>query len=282
MTKRMIDADTGEIIEVSSYRTPEQDKAYREIKKKETAKNRADNPFIFTEMNIGGLEVLNNKDLGYYLILQTYIDYKNMIKSTTDSNLPMTREQMQEVLKISSNKTLVNLVKRFKKQGLLYEEKVGLYGKQHKAFFIADKYCFRKGISGDSRKRKTDKAVKVFMSSLQEVYAQGDFKPADIGFIYKVIPFVHYDSNYLVKNPNERDYSKAEYLTIDDLAQVQGLSRQKTAQKLTNLVYDNKYVFARTKVGNIKELRVKANPFVVYRKAGEPKALGFEFYVNPE
>ncbi|MGG0186968.1 hypothetical protein [Bacillus rhizoplanae] len=284
MAKQLMDIETGEIIEVTSYRTDKQDKAYREQLKRETLRNKSDAPFLFTQMDAieGGLAKLNNKDLGYFLVMQTYIDYKNMLKVSADSKMPMTTVELQEVLKIKSDKTLRAMLKRFKDLGIVYQEKVELYGKSHKAYFISTEYCFRKGSGGANSNQKTDTVVKVFMGTLQEVYAQEEIQPADIGFMYKTIPYMHYDSNMLAVNPSEREYSQVKHLTIKDLADAVGMSREKTAIKLASIVWDNKYVFARIKTGASKEYQIKVNPFVFYRKAGNPEALGYEFYVTPE
>lgn len=240
MTKRLMDIETGEIVEVASYRTAEQDRAYREHKKRESLISKSDAPFLFTQMDAieGGLSTLNTKDLGYFLIMQTYIDYKNMLKVSGDSKLPMTTAELQEVLKVKSDKTMRALIKRLKDNNIIYQEKVELYGKSHKAYFISDEYCFRKGSGGEFNKKKTDTVVKVFMDTLQAVYAQGDINPADIGFMYKTIPYIHYDSNILSFDPAERDYSKVKHLTIKELAETVGMSREKTASKLASLVWD--------------------------------------------
>lgn len=282
MAREFLDLETGELIEVASYKTPEQVAFIKKQKEIELYSNRSDAPFVFTEMDLGGLEKMNNKDLGYFLVLQTYVNYENMLRLTADSNLPMTRKEMQQALKINSNKTLVDVLKRFKENNLITEEKIERYGKSYTAFFINPQYAFRKGAVGSNSDRRTDAAVKVFMDELQDVYAQGNTKPADIGFIYKCIPYLNYDSNFLTKNPDESDYSKVEFLTQNDLAEVQGMSRQKIVSKLSSIVYNGMYVFARVRVGGIRDVRIKVNPFVIYRKAGMPKELGIEFYVKPK
>jgi hypothetical protein len=148
MTRIFADALTGEKIEVAYYRTPEQQKAYQEIKKKEAVLKKSKNPFVFTEMEAfeGGLSMLDNKQLGYFLIMQTYIDYKNMLKVNPDAKHPMTEKELQKVLKIKSPKTIRSLLKEFERLSLIYIDEIESYGKKHKAFFIADEYFFIKGI----------------------------------------------------------------------------------------------------------------------------------------
>lgn len=283
MSRTLVDPETGQLYEVASFTTVEQQKGYEKAKQKEAVKLRSNSPFVLTEMDAfkGVLSTLTNKELGYFLILQTYIDYKNMIKITPDSKAPMSKKEIAEVLQIKSDKTLRSILKKLQELELLHMDKVELYGKSHKAYFISSDYCFRKGVGSEYSNKKTDNAVKVFLNSLQSVYADGNIQPADIGFIYKVIPYIHYDSNMLTVNPNERDHSKVTFFSIDSLANEIGLSREETAKKIASIVWDGKYVFARTKVGNISHFMIMVNPFVLYRKAGEPEGIGYEFYVTP-
>lgn len=281
MVKEIITYDkaTGEVLEGKFY-SSEQLEAIKNTKNKQILKNKSDNTFTFVEMDgiQKGLKDLNIKDLGYLLVMQTYIDYNNLMKCSPDSKLPMSRVELQEKLKVGSYKTVVNLIQRFKKQGILVEKPVEMYGKKHKGFYLSDEYCFRK--TSDNKNRKTDRAVKLFMSDLQGVYAQTDIKPADVGFIYATIPYLHYSSNFLVHNPYEKDPSKADYVTISDLAEQLNMSRQMVSARLSKLIYNNKYVYSRTKVGGLNEVKVKANPFIISRKR-LPEELAFEFYVTP-
>lgn len=281
MSREIISYDraTGEILEGKFY-SSEQLEAIHNTKEKNKLKNRSAKAFTFVEMDgiQKGLGDLNIKDLGYLLVLQTYSGYDNGLKSSPDSKLPMSRVEMQEKLKIGSYKTVVNLIQRFKKQGILVEQSVEMYGKRHKSFYLSDVYSFRK--TADNKNRKTDRAVKLFMSDLQEVYAQTDIKPADVGFIYATIPYIHYSTNFLVHSPYEKDPSRAEYLTIGELADQLNMSRQMVSARLAKLIYNNKYVYSRTKVGSQNEVKLKINPLIISRKK-LPDELAFEFYVTP-
>jgi hypothetical protein len=251
MSHKFVNLETGEKVEIAYYRTPEQQKAYQEKKKKEAVLERSKNPFVFTEMDAfqGGLSVLDNKELGYFLIMQTYINYDNMLKIHPDAKHPMTVKELQQALKIKSPKTIRKLLKEFERLSLIYIDTVEFHGKKHEAIFIAEEYCFRKGIGGDYSKRKTDNAVKVFINSLQDVYAQDAIKPADIGFIYRTIEFIHYETNYLVLNPSERDNSKIIPLTVNALAEKMGLTREETSRKLSSLKWNGMYIYGRMKIG---------------------------------
>lgn len=282
MTRNFVDLETGELIEgVVSIRTAKQDQAYKEYKQRETLLNRSDNPFILLTMNMKGLEkMLSTKDLGYYIIMVSYAGYDNRLKASPDAKVPLVRKELQEILKVSSATTMTGLVNRFKKAGLIKEETVERFGKNYKSFVIDPKYAFKKGIAGENSDRETEETVKLFTKAIQRVYAETDLHASSLGFLYKCIPYLHYETNYLVHNPYERDYDKLEFITIDELSEIQNVSRQITSKRLANIVYDDMYCFARVKIGAEPEVRIKANPMVICRKAGMPKELGVEFYVK--
>lgn len=279
MAREFMDTETGELIEVASFRTQAQQDAFQDKKKRDAVTNKAKSPFVFSEMETlqGVLSTLSNKELGYFLLMQTYVDYKNMLKVNADARNPMKSKDIAEVLSITTQ-TVNILLKKLEKKELISRNKIEVSGKQHKAVFINDAYCFRKGIGAEFSNKKTDRAVKVFINSLQDAYNEG-LQPAEIGFIYKTIQFIHYDSNLLVTNPTEKELRELNTLSLEALAKIMKLSVTETSRRLTSIQWNNMYVFGRIRVG--RKLRIKANPYLLYRKAGEfDGALGAEFIVN--
>lgn len=281
MPKTFIDAETGEIFEgITGIRTEAQDEAYKQKQSQDNLakyRNKADKHFTFVEMERDAmLNSLTNKQLGYFLVLQTYTDYNNMLRRAEGSTLPMRQSDIRKALRISDNRTLTNLMELWESQGIIHWEIVTMYGKEHKAYFVNEAYSFKKGLQAKFSSRKTSKAVKLFTEDLQALYEQKKVKPADIGLIYKCIQYVHYDSNYLVSNPNEKDMASVEAFTADKLAGVLEMSRQELYNKLGSLKYPVQvagetmllHVFAKVKVGC--HVHLKINPLLVYRKTGEP------------
>jgi len=278
MSRTVVDTETGEIIELASYRTVDQQEAYKKVKEVEQRKNKSENPFIFTEMDgVNSVELVNleNRKLGYFLVLQTFIDYNNMLREK-DAKLPMKPVEIRKALKIKDNRTFKNLMTEFLDLGLVYNKDVEMYGKTYKAMFVNDAYCFKKGLQGSNKNRKTTNAVKVFIDTLQDVYSQKKVKAGDVGLIYKSIQYLHYNSNVLAQNPSEMDEFYVQPLDMDAFADAVGISRMGIHKKLIALTYPCIYkgeevefkVFARVKVG--KHTFLKLNPFVAWRKAGEP------------
>jgi len=137
-------------------------------RKKEIEKyrDRTDNPFTMVNMEgarkVLTMDRLNTKELGYFLVLQTYIDYHNMLKTNPDASLPMTEKELAEVLNIKQKRTYSGLLGKLMELGLIYRGKVTRYNKEYEAFFINKDYCLRGTI-------KENKVVKVFIKQLQEL-----------------------------------------------------------------------------------------------------------------
>ena len=134
--RNFVDLETGEKIENVVYmRTEVQQevienekrlKAYRDAQKTEK------HPFYFAKMEKAkeADKMLSMKDMGYFLVMQSYISYDNMLKMKNDSKLPMTKKEVMGVLKIKKLHTLNALLKNFVELGLIFEDKVELYGKE--------------------------------------------------------------------------------------------------------------------------------------------------------
>lgn len=259
----------------------------RKAKEIQLFKKTSNSPFVFVEME--GADKLtallsNNKKLGYFLILQTYVDYKNMLRHNGDK-LPMKNVEIRKTLAISNRATFNTIMNEFKELGLIYKKDVALYGKTYEAIFINQDYCFRKGITGEFKNRKTQSAVKVFLDSLQTVYSQQKVNAGDIGLIYKATQFLHLDSNILVAKPMEQELLFADALSLEAFAKTAGMTVDALYKKVRSLTYPCIYngmeidlnVFSRIKVGTKTVL--KLNPFVAWRKAGEPSTEVFAEFV---
>lgn len=228
MSRIMVDVETGEKYDLASFTTVEQQLAYKEVKDKEERLSKSENPFFFAEMDeVKGKELtkLDNKNLGWFLILQTYVDYKNMLR-LPNAKLPMKPLEIRRALKITDSRTFKTLQAKLEELELIYTKDVEMYGKTYTAFFINDKYCFKTGLHGEYKNRKTNKAVKFFINTLQEVYSQEKVNSGDVGLIYKAIQHLHYNSNILVQTPSEMDEAFVKPLAIDEFAVSVGIKRQ--------------------------------------------------------
>lgn len=274
------DDDTGFImadgVNLHKYDLVDKEEAARikeAINKKkeiERYKDRTDNPFTMVNMegarDLLAMERLNTKELGYFLVLQTYIGYNNMLKMSLDAVVPMTEKELAEVLKIKQKRTYSGLLVKLMELGLIYKEKVTKFNKEYEAFFLNKDYCLR----GPS---KENKVVKVFIKQLQELYGQEDIKPADIGFLFRILPYMHHKSNHLVRHPYEMDYANAEALSLKDIVEITGQDKKNVSEHL-KMKLSGVRVFGSFKSENIV---YKVNPWLLFRGIEPDETLKADF-----
>lgn len=188
----MIDRETSEIVRVASYITVEQAEAVQKqteglnVKKaKEGGKSKA---FTFTKME--SVKAITNQftnvELGYFFVLQSYMDYENLLIKSTHNKYPMSKSDMGKILGIKNRGHLNKLLERFIQNGLLIEKVLRIDGDETKGYFVNRDLHFK----GTTRSRKV---VKVFCNQIRILYKshltdKGSNQPADLGFIYKVLP----------------------------------------------------------------------------------------------
>lgn len=293
MALKLYETETGETIEnVASYITEEQKQAIDkkranelETAKKELSYKKTNKHFNFTSMEKGGtLKKLSLKHLGYLLVLQTYTDYKNMLR-IPDGKKPMKKSDIKRAIHVTDSRSLNAFLDAVMDLGIIYEEQVLMYGKEHKAYFVSADYCFKKGTTSPHNRKKTTKTAKIFTEELQKIYESKQVKPADIGLIYRCIQYLHYETNSLVRNPYEQDLAYVEYFTMESLTEELGMTQQALSKKLNALKYPMEYngetillnVFGRFKAGNT--VTYKMNPLLAYRKIGEPTVQEYDIFL---
>lgn len=279
--RTLVDMETGELLEVASYRTVAQQEAYAAKLQKEKItkyRNKTDNPFIFTEMGADTMHTLNNltnKQLGYFLVLQSYINYDNVL-TKPDARKPMALKEVQEALKIADSKTFRLLIKAFEEAGVASKQLVTMYGKEYKAIVINAAYCFKKGIESSHSKRSVTTTTKLFVEEFRKVFDADKVTPTDIGIIYKAIQFLPHSHNTLVINPFEKELENAEALNLNAFCELVGINKDNLLKQLQRLEYPVMWkgreammkVFSRNKIG--REVQIKINPLIVNRRAVPP------------
>lgn len=265
------DPETGEFYEgVIRVITADGQKAIDE--KKELAAFKAANwyksePFFFSKTK-GIKEAdtsLTMKQWGYFAVLSCYIDYNNMLKMDTQSKVPMDKKEMCKVLRISQVQTLSPVIKKFKGLGLLTEKIVNVYGTDRTAFYLNDDLVFRTGVSN---KRSVKGTTKVFMKNLKGVYAAEKVSPADVGFIWRCLPYVNKHHNFLTHDNEEKDAKNDKSITQTELARILALDKKTIAYKLKSLKWNDMSVFSVSAVERNRSIKV--NPLIVYGKKAEP------------
>ncbi|MEK4801036.1 helix-turn-helix domain-containing protein [Oceanobacillus sp. FSL K6-0118] len=114
--------------------------------------------------------------------------------------------------------------------------------------------------------------VKTFSTTLKKL----NLKPADLGAIYKLLPYVHYETNLVCKNPFEVNPKNVEFCNKTELAELIGISRSKASEVLAELTRAGVIIEIKRKAslmseaqGDGRETVVALNPSIVSRLQGE-------------
>jgi DNA-binding Lrp family transcriptional regulator len=212
--------------------------------------------FSFGHMrNIRGItRGLSNKYCGYTLMLQPYIQFKtNVLVTEGREGSPLTLSNLARIWDVS-NRTARAIVDELESRSIIFETSG--------VFTINERYHFRKKASGD-----VDALIKTFFTTLKSF----NLTAADLGFVYKLLPYVHYDTNLICADPFVNP-SDIRFLTDSEIGDIVGMTETKTKESLARLRK------ARI-IGewiNVEDRRAKftaLNPYVFYRKPGEPDGM---------
>lgn len=197
---------------------------------------------------------LSNKYCGYVLLLQPYIQFKtNVLVTEGRESTPLSTADLARIWSVSK-RTVRTIIDELELRSILFET--------NGVFTLNDRYHFRKKAGHD-----VDALIKTFFTTLK----QFDMTAADLGFVYKLLPYVHYDTNLLCADPfaNPEDIR---FLTDGEIGEYVGMTETKTKEGLTRL---RKAQIIREWV-NVDDRRNKftaLNPYVFYRKNGEPDGM---------
>lgn len=233
------------------------------------------------------MEQITLKHLGYFLVLQTYQDYKGLLMKPDGKKKPMKKADIGRATLIQDRRALSSFLDTMLDYGLLYMDEVECYGKVYTGYFVNPAYSFRKGVGyqNPNRNRSVKSTVKVFIDELQRLYSQEDIKPADIGFLYRTLEYVQLSNNMLTLNPEE-DELLPHYLGSAELAELLGVTQRLVDRKMSTLELPVEYlgrmipmkVYARIRIGG--EVYYKVNPLIMSRTAKEVPADEYALFLD--
>lgn len=260
---KVIDLETGEDRSKEyTLRHRNQDRMYNE---KQSFQGRQPS---FTVSNMRNLhevyEALTTAQCGYLMLLQCYVNFDGGTLVNGDKH-PMTKSEMKTILQLDKKpRTFYDFYSACVKNGIIIEN-------DH-TYAVNQRYHFR-GAFDDQF------VVKSYTAKIKRVYRE--VKAADIGLIYRMIPFVHMKTNALCSNPFEKDPQKISWFNRKELAEAIGVNPDTLYRRLPNMRFDDEYVVARIKLGKEPE-RYTFNPSVFYRQNSAPEdGLIAMFNVNP-
>ncbi|WP_029191478.1 hypothetical protein [Paenibacillus elgii] len=206
--------------------------------------------FTFTAMEAIGevISVLTTAQCGFLTVLQCYVSYDTNTLVNADRT-PMTTTDMLEALKLGRKRsTFYNFLAACTANSIITEESDGSYT-------VNPRYHFR----GQARDVNV---IRTYTAKIKQTYKDAK-QAADLGLIYRMLPFVNYEINALCSNPTERDPRKIEWFNRKELATAVGISEAELTKRIRRLTVGNEYVIARIAVGG--ETKYMFNPHVFKR-----------------
>jgi hypothetical protein len=239
----LVDRSTGELIDMDKFylRSRKSDEAFRRIKETQTDNRH----FSFANMdNIPEIiQLLSNVHCGYLLILQSYVEF-------CTGKIKISRKQMPKALGKSEA-----TFKRF--WSVVCDN--GIISNNNGEYYMNERYHFR-------QRTKSQRVIKIFFTPLKQL--REVLQPAELGFIYKLLPFVDYSTNMICCDPTA--YSEdIRFLNKTQIASLVGME-QKKAFKILDKLRDARVIVETPNRNNKRDRSYTLNPYVFYRKSGKP------------
>lgn len=214
MSDRFFKDELGRVFEYQSIEASER-------KRKEGYKKQDKRHFTFTHMqNVREVtDSLSNKLCGYVLMLQPHIQFKtNLLVAKGKQETPLDEKEIAKVLGVQP-RTVKSTLQKLEAAEVLAKQENGHYR-------VNERFHFRKKAGRDA-----DMLVKTFHTTLKSLKVSA----ADMGFIYKLLPYVHYQTNLICANPFEESPDDVKYLNKSEVAKKAGISRQKAEEVIKRL-----------------------------------------------
>lgn len=221
------------------------------------------NQLLFNDLN------LNQATISRFLYLATYIDYNDreenvLVKHTKNNKIEYMNKRDVKYLLNLGDTAFKSFYKEIKEKELLFEANGKIY---------LNPVYVNKGKSNF----KDKEYARMFIDTTRELYE--NCKPRQhkhLSYVYQLLPFLHYETNILCKNPEEIDINKLDKLHFTDICRMLNLSNdKKTMDKLKRDLFkfyitrdDEKYYFLsyvtiRQEIGTRSYYVV--NPYVVWK-----------------
>ncbi len=246
----MLNRNTGEVRDFEEF---ERAKASQR-KGLEKAKEGRKHDFTFTDMeNITRvIATIDEKHCGYLLYLQCFISYEGVLINADRSKTPMNKADIQRAVGLKRT-AFGDFFRSMVAKGIIVEE--------DEVYYVNDAYHFKGNTSNVN-------TIKSFTAKVRELYTARNAKK--LGFIYKLLPYIHFETNTVCANPFEKDVKEIRQLSKSEIADITGLTEKTVYSYLRNMKLGDEFVFAEIRSGNYRYYKI--NPFIFYRKRGRPDA----------
>lgn len=202
------------------------------------------------------IDALTTAQCGYLLLLQCYVGYDNgrLINAKGDAMKP---GDLIDVLGLKRKRqTFYDFLDRCLEHAIITRDEAG-------AYYVNPRYHFR-GATGSRA------VVRAYTTMVKRSYREN--KASDLGLVYRMLRFVHLDTNALCANPLERDPKQVRWFNGKQLAEAIGVDEKTVTRRLPQITVDGVPIVARVKVAG-EATKYVFNPNVFYRSSKEPGTL---------
>lgn len=194
---------------------------------------------------------LSTVNCGRLLILTGYINYRTGIL-VSERGRALNKKQMREVVGLGE-RAFRDFYQTMTDNDIIQEIEGG-------QFRINPQYHFA-GKVGDGE------VVKAFTTAIRKLAAV--LRPAELGFVYKLLPHVHYETNMICADPFEVDPQNVRFYNVRGIAELVEMNEDATRRVLNKLRKAGVLAETRRK-DDLRDVFFILNPYVFYRRKGRP------------
>ncbi|MEC1155029.1 hypothetical protein [Cytobacillus horneckiae] len=260
----LLNKTTGEISDLKQGDTIIS-KEEKERRKRFTLYNRDKRHFSFGKMErIKDVSLkLDTKKCGYILKLIPFMEYGTGYLLREDGKVMATKTDLGKglgVKKVSSRNQIIDSLSN-----------VSALKLDEKGYKLNPDLHIKGAVNGKE-------LIKLFSTTLKKL--SNDLQPAQLGYLYKLLPFVHYETNLICINPHEEETEKIEYLNQKAIIEILGIDNT-DANKFLRKCHKNGILFEGSTMDR-RERKYYVNPYLFFRKKGYPdKTLESMFASSP-
>lgn len=276
---QIIDTNTGEVV-TGQYQEVEKIRRLTDTQKAATRNSgmleqlTVDNGgFVFalfkseSLMEIGnGKKALSNADMARLLFLGTFIGWENGKLRADNGKDVYTKSDLPKLLDISRS-AAHDLYAKLVEAGVITEGDDG-------TIYISPKFFYR----GDNIKETAAKAdagyTRIFKATVRSLYADygGARTASKLGVLYRVLPYVSFSFNIVCRNPQAREVTELNVMSVAELAELLGYKQKR---ELTSIIdsmrtHNGQPLFCYFGSAGKRQGMI-VNPYTVY--AGNPTTL---------
>lgn len=232
-----INAETGEIMEGYTLRSPAQQAAARRWHRMRESENVQNDSRRWVAAYQEPIKAINRQltltQAGAIIKLLPYMRFNEGGK-LIDGGKPLKQGEIARIFKRSRNATAA-LLNELVSIGVISLVKVG----RSNTFYISAQFHAMGAIDSEH-------FIKIYVGKLSEVCEGLELN--EVGLLYKVLPYFHYSEFYLCSNPNEPQPEKLQHLDRNGLAQAIGHDAATISQLISKL--SAKKIILSTKSGH--------------------------------